>query len=127
MDTTALGSSNVDPVQLIHSGGLPFRQFRKLGSSFDQILADLGPQVLIDLYDLQLDFRNFSFGLSDCSRQLAALALETSRVALQCRHPRNRDKVLLKQRANSIEFLVDQIDFLLLGLALSRVTLDLFQ
>ena len=54
-----------------------------LGLDLAQVLADLGAHVLVDLQDLQLDLGDLALGLRGRGDELAALAFEARRVALE--------------------------------------------
>ena len=82
-------------------------------------------QILINLNNLKFDLGDFALGLRDHPRQLTALAFQTSTITLQRVEPRYWHEILLPQAANTFQFAKDEIDLLLLGLGLPRVTFDL--
>ena len=75
-----------------------------------QVLGDLAAQFLIDLQDLQLDLGDFALGLGGRGDELAALAFEAGRVALERRHALDLHEVLAPQIPDPFELLPDQLD-----------------
>src|SRR6185437_14202968 len=124
MDAPALRGPDIDPAELVHRRRPAFSRLGKLALCFDQILADLGAEILIDLDNLQLDLRHLAPRLGNRAGQLTTLTLETGRITFQGGQSAHRHEIFLKQRADTFEFLVDEINFLLLGVELPQIALD---
>ena len=57
---------DINPLELILSCDLSLDQLRNLASKLGELLADLGPKILVDLQDLELSLGNLTLGLGDC-------------------------------------------------------------
>ena len=79
-----------------------------------QLLGDLAAQFLVDLQDLQLDLGDLALRLGGRGDELAALAFEARRVALERRHALDLHQVLAPEIADALELLPDQLDLALL-------------
>src|SRR5262249_15835011 len=92
----------------------------------DQVLANFRAQILIDLNRLKPNLGDLAFRLGHHSAQLTAFALQPRGVALERGQSRDRDQILLPETAHALQFLVNEVFFLLLGLSLSGIALALF-
>ncbi len=115
-DHAVLRRADVDPPQLVFGGDLALDEFADLVVGLAQILGDVADHVLVDLDDLQLGLGDLALGLRARGDELRALAVEPGGVALQRGQPRHLHQVLVVELANADQFLLDQRDFLVLGL-----------
>ena len=90
-----------------------------------QVLGDLAAQFLIDLQDLQLDLGDLALGLGGRGDELAALAFEARRVALERRHALDLHEVLAPEIPDPLELLPDQLGLAFLRRHLTGEALDL--
>src|SRR5829696_6361284 len=112
-------------LELVLGRDLALNELGGLATDLGQLLADLGLQILVDLQDLQLGFRDLAPGLSDGGDERTALAFETRGVALERRHALELHEVLAPQIADAFELLGDQLDLPLLRLDLIAEAVDL--
>ncbi len=119
-----LRRADVDAAQLVLGGDLALDELADLVGGLTQILGDLAGHVLVDLDDLQLGFGDLAPGLGARGDVLPAFAVQPRGVAFQLRQARNLDQPLLVELAHAHQLLLDQRDFLLLGLFLRGETLD---
>ena len=82
VNASGLRRTDIDPIKQIERRSLALGQLGKFRPRFDQVLADFGTEVLINLNDLKLDLSNLTFGLRDQARQLTALAFQASGITL---------------------------------------------
>ena len=80
--------ADVDPLQLVLGRDLALDELRDLGLDLAQLLHHLGAHLLVDLDDLQRGLGDLALGLRDAGDDLAALALEARRLALERRQAR---------------------------------------
>ena len=85
----------------------------------------MAAHVLINLDHLQLDFGDLALGLGDGRHQLAALAFEPRRLALQRIDTGLGHELLVVKGLNADQLAFDEFDFVLLGVSLFRIALDL--
>ena len=121
-----LRRADVDAAQLILGGDLALDELADLVVGLAQILGDLADHVLVDLDDLQLGLGDLAPRLRPRGDVLRALARQPGKVALQHRQARDLDQALLVELADADQFLLDQRDFLVLGLLLRGEAGDLF-
>ena len=88
-------------------------------------LATSLDEVLIDLQDLQLGLGDLALGLRGRGDELATLALQPRFLALQRGQTIDLNQVLLPQILYALQFLLDQRDFLVLGVLLRLQAGDL--
>src|SRR6185369_9567512 len=119
-----LRRTDVDAAELILRGDLALDELADLVVCLAQILGDLADHVLVDLDDLQFGFRDLAPRLRTGGDVLRALARQPGEVALQHRQARDLDQALLVEQAHADQFLLDQRDFLFLGLFLRRQPRD---
>jgi hypothetical protein len=77
---------------------------------------DLAAQILIDLNDLQFDFRHLAPHLRAGGGRLREFALQSRRFPRQNREPGDLDKISLEEAPYADQFALDQLDLLGLGL-----------
>ena len=109
-----LRRADVDALELVLGRDLALDELADLAVDLAQVLGDLAAQILIDLQDLQLDLGDLALGLGGRRDELAALALEPRRLALERGQLGDRHEVLAPEIADALELLADQLDFLLL-------------
>ena len=90
MHDAVLRRADVDALQLILGRDLALGQLGDLGLDLAQLLGDLAAQLLVDLDDLQLDLGDLALRLGGRGDELAALALEPRRLALERGDARDR-------------------------------------
>ena len=96
-----------------------------LGLGVAQVAQHLGPEILIELYDLQLELADAAAGAGDFCDKLSALAFELGLVALQLRVAHDGHEVALEQVGDAPQLLADEFYLDFLGLLLSRKAADL--
>jgi hypothetical protein len=119
-----LRRADVDAAQLILGGDLALDELADLVVGLAQILGDLADHVLVDLDDLQFGFGDLAPRLRRAAMYCARFARQPGEIALQHRQARELDQALLVELADADQFLLDQRDFLFLGLFLRRQPCD---
>src|SRR5262249_4106791 len=124
MHHSALRCPNVDAHELVFGGDLAFHQLGPLALDLAQLLGYLASEILIDLGDLELGHRDLGSRLRHRRRELAVLALDPHRFALELGQTHDGDEVLFPQISDSLELAADQLRLPLLGLGLLYQALD---
>src|SRR5262245_33051531 len=125
MHDAALGRPDIHALELVLGRRHALLEFGDLALGLAQVLEDLGAEVLIELQDLQLGFAVLGARAGDRCDELAALAFEPRLVALQRHEALNADEVLLVELGHADQLLVDELDFVFLGLLLRDQAGDL--
>ena len=76
-------SAKFDMGHLVFCGNCAFGQLSLFVLGLSQVLHDVGPEILIQLDQLQLGFVDFAAGFGDAGNQLPTFAVEPCRLALQ--------------------------------------------
>ena len=105
----------IDALELIVGRYAALGHLGLLGPDLGQFLADLGAEILVDLVDLQFQLGDAATVLRQRRHERRPLAFHPGRVALQLRDAADRHEVLLPERADTLQFLREQLQFLALG------------
>src|SRR4029078_3123024 len=90
-----------------------------------EFLANLGAQILVDLYDLQLDLGDLVLVLRGRGDELPAVAVSLGEVALQAHNPGKLHEVFLPESHDALQLLANPFDLIFLGSLLRNQSGDL--
>jgi hypothetical protein len=79
----ACGAAQIDPLELVLSRRDPLLELSNLALRVAQILQRLGPEILVELDDLQLDLADLAARARDVGDERATFALQPRLVSLK--------------------------------------------
>jgi len=125
-DIAGIGAADFGAVEHVLCRQEARHHVQDLGLDLPQILGHVGHPAVLQLDDLQLDLADRLLCLGDVAHDLAGLALESRRSALQLQDPRSQGEALGKEIVLIGELALDQHQLLGLGGLLGPGSLDLF-
>src|SRR3954453_10086421 len=108
----SLRRADIDALELVFCRDLLLNQFGVLSADVREVLAVLGPHILIDLQDLDPRFGDLALRLGDRRNELSTFTLKSRLLALQRRDAVELNQLLGPQLAHALELFLDPFDLL---------------